>query len=124
MNNLQDHFYKKKEADEFFDRWAINDNCTDLFDQEAMLGGSIAFCYLDGDHSYEGAKRDFKNIDKYLEINGMILFDDSWELHKDAGGDREDGGIRNGVYQVVKEALRNNYRIVQKNPNYLLQKFK
>ncbi len=26
MNNLQDHFYKKKEADEFFDRWVKNNN--------------------------------------------------------------------------------------------------
>lgn len=24
MNNLQDHFYKKKEADNFYDRWVVN----------------------------------------------------------------------------------------------------
>lgn len=42
-------------------------------------GMSIDLVFIDGDHSYEGAKKDFKNAMKYLSTGGDILFHDSCE---------------------------------------------
>lgn len=33
--------------------------------------------FIDGDHSYEGVKKDFENIVKYISPKGHILFHDS-----------------------------------------------
>jgi len=36
----------------------------------------ISFLYIDGDHSYDGVKRDFINYSKYLRKGGIISFHD------------------------------------------------
>ncbi len=98
-------------SDDFFKMWAKSEKSRDIFGREFQLGGGISFCYIDGNHTYEFARRDFENCDKYLEKNGFILFDDSgddsaWEVDR-----------------VVKEALdTGRYEIVAKNPNYFLKK--
>jgi len=98
-------------SDEFFVAWEKRQSVTDLFGNRAQLGGPISFCFIDGDHHYEAAKRDFQNADRFLEVGGFILFDDSadgsiWEVTK--------------VIQEVKAMP--NYRVVIQNPNYLVQK--
>jgi hypothetical protein len=96
---------------EFFDAWGCGDKTTDVFGRSVRLGGPIAFCYIDGNHSYEFARRDFENADRFLEPGGFVLFDDSadgspWE-----------------VCRVVEEVKRlANYRCVARNPNYCFQK--
>jgi ATP-dependent RNA circularization protein (DNA/RNA ligase family) len=77
------------------------------------LGGTISFAYIDGNHTYDFAKRDFENADKYLEVGGVILFDDSsddsiWEVNK--------------VIEEIKKEGR--YEIIIKNPNYLIKKIR
>ncbi len=74
-------------SDEFFRRWFVNEKTVDVFDRSVTLGGKISFCYIDGNHSYEFAKRDFENTDRALVSGGFILFDDSedgshWEVNK------------------------------------------
>jgi predicted O-methyltransferase YrrM len=32
--------------------------------------------FIDGDHTYDGVKNDFERYDKYVKINGYIIFDD------------------------------------------------
>lgn len=98
-------------SDDFFIDWARGQRATDVFGRTAQLGGPISFCYIDGNHSYDYARRDFENADRFLERGGFILFDDSadgspWE-----------------VCRVIEEVKRlPNYRVVVKNPNYLVQK--
>jgi hypothetical protein len=62
---------------EFFHLWRENKATRDVFDRPVTLGGPLSFCYIDGEHTYEGAKADFENCDKFLQVGGFILFDDS-----------------------------------------------
>jgi hypothetical protein len=98
-------------ADDFFASWERQETTTDVFNRKVKLSGPISFCYIDDNHSYDPAKRDFRNTDKYLEPGGFILFDDSAD------------GSHWEVCRVINEVKQlPNYRLVVKNPNYLFQK--
>ncbi len=98
-------------SDEFFELWESAASTVDVFKREITLGGPISFCYIDGNHSYAFAKRDFANTDRFLEPGGFILFDDS--------GD----GSGWEVCDVVKEvAASGRYELIANNPNYLFRK--
>jgi hypothetical protein len=98
-------------SDDFFSSWAAAERRQDIFGREFQLGGPISFCYIDGNHTYEFARRDFDNCDKFLERGGFILFDDSAD------------GSERGVCQVVQEVLETDrYDLVTKNPNYFFKK--
>jgi hypothetical protein len=100
-------------SDEFFQRWFSSENSTDIFGRSITLGGNISFCYIDGNHTYEFAKRDFENTNRALVPGGFILFDDS--------GD----GTEWGSHKVACEVARGNeYELISKNPNYLFRKMK
>ncbi len=101
----------KEFSDDFFRLWRASEEATDIFGRQVILGGPISFGFIDGNHDYDFAKRDFLNTDEFLEPGGFILFDDSsddspWE-----------------VTQVRDEVLlTNRYEVVMKNPNYLFRK--
>lgn len=98
-------------SDTFFEWWQAKREVTDVFGRAVRLGGPISFCYIDGNHTYEFAKRDFENTDRYLVPGGFILFDDSAD------------GNECGAPRAVAEVLRlPSYRLVGKYPNYLVQK--
>lgn len=98
-------------SDEFFAAWRHGDEASDIFGRPIRLGGPISFCYIDGNHTYEYAKRDFENCDEFLEPGGFILFDDSAD------------GSGWGVCQVVNEVKAGGrYEVAAKNPNYLFRK--
>lgn len=98
-------------SDDFFAAWDAGEPRTDVFGRPSTLGGPIAFCYIDGDHSYQQSLRDFENVDRHLVPGGFILFDDSAD------------GTMFEVGRVVDEVKRRgDYRVVVKNPNYLVQK--
>ena len=98
-------------SDDFFCAWDSGENATDVFNRPVTLGGPIAFCYIDGDHRYAPARRDFLHADRHLQPGGFILFDDSAD------------GSHWEVCRVIEEVKRlSNYRVVIKNPNYLVQK--
>ena len=98
-------------SDEFFCSWTNLEKRQDVFGREVKLGGPLSFCYIDGNHSYECARRDFENCDRFLEKGGFILFDDSadgseWEVRK-----------------VVQEVIgTRHYDLIARNPNYLFRK--
>jgi hypothetical protein len=98
-------------SDEFFRRWFEEEKAIDVFARSVTLGGEFSFCYIDGNHTYEFAKRDFENADRSLVRGGFILFDDSaddshWEVN-----------------QLTREiAAGNRYDLVSRNPNYLFCK--
>lgn len=98
-------------SDDFFKLWSEEKLETDVLGRKIQLGGKISFAYIDGNHTYEYAKRDFENVDKYLEVGGFILFDDSadnsgWEVCK--------------VIEEIKKDGR--YEFIINNPNYLIKK--
>jgi len=100
-------------SDDFFKLWAEEKNETDVHGRQIKLGGKISFAYIDGNHTYPFAKRDFENVDKYLETGGFILFDDSgddsiWEVNK--------------LIQEIKKEDR--YQVIVNNPNYLIKKLR
>jgi hypothetical protein len=97
-------------ADEFFQAWNERKNCSDVLGRPYQLGGPFSFCYIDGNHTYEHAKRDFLHCDACLEPGGFILFDDStlgeFTLHK-----------------LMPEVMAlSRYRLVAANPYHLFQK--
>lgn len=100
-------------SDEFFALWEKNSKSTDIFNREIDLGGPISFAYIDGNHTYDFAKRDFENVAKYLEVGGYVLFDDSAEF------------TDWGSAKLMKEVIKNpNFEIANKNPNFLFKKIK
>lgn len=101
-------------ASDFFRLWKEEKLAKDVIGRAVQLGGAISFAYIDGNHSYEFVKADFCNVDKYLEVGGFILFDDSADYH-----------VQFGVNRLMKEIKKKgNYKVVIKNPNYLVKKTK
>ena len=98
-------------SDEFFEKWKKGVSTQDIFDREIKLGGNIGFAYIDGNHTYEFTKRDFHNVDQYLEVGGFILFDDS--------SDRNPFGLTPLMKEIEQ---KRSYELVMKNPNYLFRK--
>lgn len=98
-------------SDEFFELWSKGANVTDFFGRDMRLGGPISAAYIDGDHTFAQSIQDFRNVDRFLEIGGFVIFDDS--------ADWSDWGSK----RAAQEAARlPNYRLVAKNPNYCIQK--
>ena len=98
-------------SDNFFELWNKGERTHDIFGREIQLGGNFSFCYIDGNHTYEFAKRDFDNVDQHLDLDGYILFDDSFDMNPF------------GLTRLMKEIKNNeNYKLVMKNPNYLFKK--
>jgi Methyltransferase domain len=101
----------EKRSEEFFEFWRAGITVTDVFGQKAKLGGPISFCFIDGNHGYEYALRDFLNTDEFLEPGGFVLFDDSAD------------GSKWEVCSVIEEVKRmGTYEIAAQNPNYLFRK--
>lgn len=99
-------------SNDFFGLWERRATATDVMGRQVQLGGSISFAYIDGNHTYRFAKDDFVNVDRHLETNGFILFDDSADYYS-----------RFGVNRLVREIKKmDNYEVVVKNPNYLFRK--
>jgi hypothetical protein len=103
-------FTMEMTSDEFFDCWEKRASVADVFERTLSLGGPLSFCYIDGNHTYEYAKRDFLNCDSFLESGGFILFDDST--------------LRNfGVWRLMPEIISvGKYNLIDTNPYHLFQK--
>jgi hypothetical protein len=98
-------------SDEFFEKWHNKQTFLDIFNQSVVLGGKLSFAYIDGNHTYEYAKRDFINVHQNLVPGGFILFDDT----------TDDNPF--GLTKLMKEIKkRSDYLLVFKNPNYLFKK--
>lgn len=101
-------------SDEFFTYWEAGEEKQDVVSGEVIkLGGEIAFAYIDGNHTYEFAKRDFENTDRFLVSGGWVMFDDSadgsgWEV--------------NTLVRELASDPDSGYELVARAPNYLFRK--
>jgi hypothetical protein len=100
-------------SDEFFECWKAGAVCSDVLGRTLSLGGPFSFCFVDGNHTYEFARRDFLNCDAFLEDGGFILFDDS-TLEKDEVRLVMPEVIASGRYELV---ARNPYHLFRKSTN-------
>jgi hypothetical protein len=99
-------------SDEFFELWGARSAVSDVFGQRVQMGGGISFSYIDGNHTYDFARRDFENVDRFLDVGGYILFDDSADACPFAG-----------VKHLMKELKQNpRYELALQCPNYLFRK--
>jgi hypothetical protein len=98
-------------SDEFFEAWQSKTELPNLHGGTFIPGGQIGFAYIDGNHKYDYAKRDFENVDKILVKGGFILFDDS--------ADYTNWGSKIVAQEAVKSGR---YKIVRKNPHYFVEK--
>lgn len=100
-------------SDAFFDAWEKQAVSTDVFGRNVVPGGPLSFVYVDGDHSYEQARRDVEHALEYLAPGGFILLDDSADFWN------------YGSVRLAKEMKRwKGLELVMKNPNYLFQVYK
>ncbi|MCK9254163.1 MAG: class I SAM-dependent methyltransferase [Bacteroidales bacterium] len=97
-------------SDDFFAAWDKNE-IKNLHGGSFKPKGEISFAYIDGNHAYEFAKRDFENVDKLLISGGFLLFDDS--------ADYTNWGSKKLAKEVAKSG---NYTLIRKNPHYFLRK--
>lgn len=98
-------------SDAFFEIWKSRTECTDVFDRNIQPGGPFSLVYVDGDHSYEQARRDVENALEYLLPGGFLLLDDSADFWN------------YGSVRLAKEMKRwAGLELVMKNPNYLFRK--
>jgi len=98
-------------SDDFFRAWRAGEVSEDVFGNQAPLGGPLSFVYVDGDHTYEAARRDAENALDLLVPGGFLLLDDSadfWNF---------------GSVRLARELRRlKGLELVMKNPNYLFRK--
>lgn len=66
-----------------------------------LNGRKIDFLFIDGDHSYEGVKKDFEIFSKYVAVGGIIAFHDVYALFND----NKNVGVRNFWNEI-----KNNYK--------------
>ncbi|MGV8840245.1 MAG: class I SAM-dependent methyltransferase [Bauldia sp.] len=105
-------FHLELSSDDFFAKWHAGETMRDFFGQDAHLGGPIALAYIDGDHTYEQSMRDFLGVDRHLARGGFIVFDDS-----------ADSNHMWGCGRTAREAAAlPTYRLVDRRPNYCIQK--
>jgi len=104
-------FSIEADSNAFFADWSGRRTRKDLFGREVELGGPISFAYIDGAHSAEASRADFRNVDRYLLSGGFVLFDDS-----------DDGGAFGSTRTAQEVARDARYELVFKAPNYLFRK--
>lgn len=98
-------------SNDFFEKWRGHKTLEDVFGNRTQLGGPLAFCYVDGSHEYEQARRDVENSLEFLVPGGWILLDDSADF------------LAFGSVRLAQELRQHgDLDLVLKNPNYLFRK--
>jgi len=68
----------------------------------------IDLLFIDGDHTYEGVKKDFYNYYPFLSNNGIIVFDDFNEAPSNKG-----------VFKFINELLKNEKKYFKGNYRFI-----
>lgn len=99
------------DSDTFFNDWRARAEKRDVFGREVRLGGPVSFAYIDGNHAYDYARRDFEHVAEFLLPGGFVLLDDS-ARHQTFGSAR-----------LARElSQRQGFSVVAENPHFLFRK--
>jgi predicted O-methyltransferase YrrM len=85
--------------------------------QEAALGWKlpIDLLFIDGDHSYDGVKRDWELFSPYISRFGVVVFHDTiWDLEPDPRWARADMGVP----RFVDDLRRQGYQVLTLNRDF------
>lgn len=75
----------------------------------------IDLLFIDGDHSYEGVKADWKGFRPFMKPFGLVVFHDTiWDLHPDPKWYRADMGVP----RFVEELRRDGYPVLTIDRDY------
>jgi predicted O-methyltransferase YrrM len=75
----------------------------------------IDLLFIDGDHSYEGARRDWETFSGFLSDFGVTVFHDTiWDIAPDPRWSRTDMGVP----RLVDELRREGYPVITINQDY------
>lgn len=97
-------------SDEFFSCYESGKEMIDIYGRN-LPKSNFSFAYIDGNHTYDFARRDFINTDKFLDVGGFVLFDDSSDTNPF------------GLTKLMREVCQMpRYALIEKNPNYLFKK--
>jgi hypothetical protein len=100
-------------SDDFFQALSNEESLKDIRGNVFNTESKFSFVYIDGNHDYDYALRDFQHADKNVVNGGFILFDDT-----------EDASAF-GCARLARELEKSNdYRLVMKNPNRLFIKIR
>jgi predicted O-methyltransferase YrrM len=74
--------------------------------------GALDMVFIDGDHSYEGAKGDFERFGRRVRVGGAVLFDDCFDdgffrvPHTEGVGRAVDEILAGSEFRLVKRVCR------------------
>jgi predicted O-methyltransferase YrrM len=74
--------------------------------------GEVDLVFIDGDHSYEGAKSDFERFGRRVRVGGAVLFDDAFDdgffhvIHTDGVGPVVEEILQAGDFRLVRTVKR------------------
>lgn len=100
----------KMDSLKFLEKISKNEEIVDIKDKKLKVK-NFDFVFLDGWHSYEHTKKEFEFIEKLLNKNSYILFDDSYML--------SGWGVDKLMTDIKK---KKNFKFISRMPNYLFQK--
>lgn len=78
---------------------------------ELDTGNDVDLVFIDGDHTYEGAKIDFERFGRRVRVGGAVLFDDTFNeeffpTHVDTVGRLVQEIVNQGDFRLVKSVDR------------------
>lgn len=118
FSSIDNIFTFEMYSDNLFKLWE-GESLKDLWNRTVSVNEPIGFAYIDGSHLYEQAKKDFINVDRYLQKGGFILFDDSFnEVYI-----KDDCEV-SLLMKEIKSQYADRYEVIAQNPNYLFRKLK
>jgi len=71
--------------------------------REVLDGAEIDFLFIDGDHSYEGVRRDFEMYGPLVRNGGIIALHDTWPAACPVGASHPNDGVVRFWHELVAE---------------------
>lgn len=78
--------------------------CSTSCEASSNWSRHIDVLFIDGDHTYDGVRRDFEMFKDWLTDQAIVIFHDTlWEYHRDNESYREDAGVSQYLEELQKE---------------------